>query len=69
MKESKMITQQNNLVIENSEGKLTVTAKEDTLSLEITKDILNIPYSMDFNVSTEDAKELIKLLLVYLGED
>lgn len=64
-----MITQQNNLVIENSEGKLTVTAKEDTLSLEITKDILNIPYSMDFNVSTEDAKELIKLLLVYLGED
>ena len=64
-----MITQQNNLVIENSEGKLTVTAKEDTLSLEITKNILNIPYSTDFDISTEDAKELIKLLLVYLGED
>ena len=64
-----MIQHQNNTVIENSEGKLIVTVKEKSLLLQISKDVLGIPYSMDLSISTEDAKELTKVLSRYLDED
>lgn len=64
-----MIQHQNSTVIENLGGKLTVTAKEESLLLEINKDALGIPYSMDFRISIEDAKELTKVLSIYLDED
>ena len=64
-----MIQHQNNTVIENSEGKLTVTVKEESLQLEISKDALGIPYGTDLSISIEDAKELTKVLSMYLDED
>lgn len=64
-----MIKQQNNIVIENTRGKLTVTTKDESLLLEVSKEALGIPYSMDLAISAEDAKELIKVLLSYLDKD
>ena len=63
-----MIKQQNNVVIENTRGKLTVTTKDEALLLEVSKEVLGIPYSIDFTISAEDAKELIKVLLTYLDK-
>ena len=64
-----MVKQQNNVVIENVQGKLTVTTNDESLVLQLSKEALGIPYSMDLAVSSEDAKELLKVLLTYLDKD
>lgn len=64
-----MLKEQNNVVIENGKDKLIVTTNDKALLLKISKEALSIPYSMDFEISAEDAKELIKVLLMYLDKD